>query len=141
MHLEEVKKNLVAAKAIIENVIPQLEDIAEYSKNELRSANLILNEALASLKTNTTVHIIQYEHGGIPQEPFLFMDDDKAFEKFEELVIDQGFRKRRNSESRHAFEAAYAQALEAHIIQVYDSCPGLKNDDNVRWWTFPITEL
>lgn len=40
------KTPLIAVKSILEEVIPELEDIAEYSRNELRKALIIINKNL-----------------------------------------------------------------------------------------------
>lgn len=41
---QQLKNDIIAVKSIIEEVIPELEDSAEYSRNELRKALLIFNK-------------------------------------------------------------------------------------------------
>lgn len=48
--LISIYQSLVGAKSIIEDVIPELEGIAEYSKNELRKSKMILDEGLDNFK-------------------------------------------------------------------------------------------
>lgn len=47
----ELLEALRAIKSITNDVIPELEDIAEYSRNELRSALIIINGAIAKAES------------------------------------------------------------------------------------------
>lgn len=139
INIKTIKKMLVAAHSIITEVIPELEDLAEYSKNELRKAKIILDEGLAFYDQDNqigAIYAIQYEHSGIPQQPFITPDYEIAFQKYQELVIDQGFREKLSNECIDDYTTAYEKALDPTDSNSY--FPGLKIDDKVRWWDLDI---
>ncbi|MEP2026960.1 MAG: hypothetical protein ABJH98_17920 [Reichenbachiella sp.] len=142
MTVQTIKEAMIASKSIIESVIPELEDIAEYSKNELRKAKIILDKGLELFgeKSNAQliIHIVQYEHRGIPDDPFVTIDPEKAFDKYQELLVNQGFRSIQPDESIADFGIAYQNALSKQSSNESNQYPDLDTNDTVRWWDLNI---
>lgn len=138
--LKSIKRSMTAAKSILGDVIPSLEDIAEEPKNELRKARIILKEGLEHFKQPTRedgipVHVVQYEHGGIPDDPYLTLDYDKALLKYQELLVQQGFREMREHEDLRLYAHEYESALQGNLYEKY---PKFKTEDTVRWWDIEV---
>jgi hypothetical protein len=134
--LIKVKEAISATKSILDEVIPELEDIAEHSRSELRSASLILQDGMACLKDSATgknlmIQVIQHEHRGIPNEPFITLDYVSALKHYQQLLIEQGFRKMKEGEDFQSYTSEYDDTLEGYNSDLY---PKFKSDDTVRWW-------
>lgn len=69
------------------------------------------------------IHIIQYEHGGIPDEPDIFTNKKQA---------DAFFLKHFNEE----FKKDYKTVDAAYEYQMSDRHHG---EDMLRYWSIPIT--
>ena len=105
------------------------------------SAKLILDEGLANFKQpirndGAVIHVVQYEHGGIPHEPYLTMDIDKALNHFEELAISQGFRKIHSGEDLKRYLTLYDELLDGKLDVNF---PRFNSDHTIRWWELELT--
>ncbi|MEO9849237.1 MAG: hypothetical protein ABJF65_00300 [Reichenbachiella sp.] len=142
MTVKTIKEAIIASKSILESVIPELEGIAEYSKNELHKAKTILSEGLELFgekpNADLIIHIVQYEHRGIPDDPFVTIDPEKAFDKYQELLVNQGFRSIQPDESIADFGISYQNALSKQSSNESNQYPDLDTNDTVRWWDLNI---
>lgn len=126
--LIKIKDTIIAARSIIDEVIPELQDIAvipeledqaEHSRNELRKAMLILKEGLDAFKDPSTgqsiiIHILLHEQGEITHEPFITLDYESALIQYQQLLVQQGFREMRMKEGFHAYRHEYQELLEGY---------------------------
>lgn len=86
-----------------------------------------------------TIEIVQYESGGIPDEPEVFLNEKSAFRKFQELVVEQGFRKRTKNETLADYCNQYYDSLDRDPETMEQEKNNLPDpDDTVRWWTKEI---
>lgn len=84
----------------------------------------------------TTIHIVQFQSGNVPEEPFITFNEQYAANKYEELLLSQGFRCRKLEETIGQYKRAYWDALECWEqkgVLPKDS-PDLNAEGTVRWW-------
>ncbi len=88
------------------------------------------------------VHVVQYEEGGIPQEPQLFVDIDDAADYYQQMAMDQGFRMRGLRDLNETFEQYridYWRAIdEEDTDQEQEAYPDFDRDDTVRYWEIEL---
>jgi len=73
------------------------------------------------------IYVVQFEEGGIPLEPMMLTDEGKAFDHYEKLVTEEGFRARNESEPFEDYQSAY-----------WDWIGEESPDDTVRFWEYKI---
>ena len=84
----------------------------------------------------STIHIVQFQSKNIPDEPFITFNEQYAANKYEELLLRQGFRCRKLEETLGQYKRAYWDAImcwEQKGVLRKDS-PHLNAEDTVRWW-------
>ena len=76
------------------------------------------------------IQVIQTEHKGIPQSPELIISEDRAFNIFEDAVMQQGFRSK------------WADEKVQRYLERYIEWDKIKHEsDTVRWWELDVPHL
>lgn len=89
----------------------------------------------------STIHIVQYQTENIAEKPFITFNGQYAANKYEELLLCQGFRSRKVEETMGQYKRAYWDALECweHKRTLPIDSPNLNAEDTVRWWGIDLS--
>ncbi|HTF18288.1 MAG TPA: hypothetical protein VK658_09470 [Chryseolinea sp.] len=84
----------------------------------------------------TRYHLIQELEGGVPNDPVILYNEEKAGRLFEERVstIQSGFRKKRDDETWAAFEDAFQDYTYSDDV-AYDTC-----DWEIHWYKLSVED-
>ena len=88
------------------------------------------------------VHVVQYEHSGIPDEPLLFTDPREAMDRYYNLIREQGFREIRPGETLEKYYDTYWDVLnqcdDTDWEQNLEDSPDFDPDDTIRYWEIEL---